>query len=171
MIPVSPADPFDLFNTSKLTGELLTLNCGKSNVKVARISNVYGNDFASENFVTSIIKDALNNGKIVLRTTPDSAKDYISIDDVVRGLYLISTKGNQGVYNLASGLNVKNESILNIIKEETGCVIEYSPISEQIIFPEISVEKIKRDLNFSISSTLTDNLKGIIKNIKENLIS
>jgi nucleoside-diphosphate-sugar epimerase len=165
-IPVDVTNPFDLFNASKLTGELLTLNCGRENVRVARLSNVYGFDFNSENFITSIIKDAVVQNKVTLRTTPDSAKDYISINDVVHLLIKISLHGKNSIYNVASGNNISNNDVLNVLKQETGCVIEFSPSAEKISFPCINIGKIKSEFGFNLSHTLLDDLKEIILRYK-----
>src|SRR5258705_4853720 len=147
-VAIHITDPFDLYNSSKLTGELLAMNCGRENIKIARLSNVYGNDFTSDNFITSIIKDAVQNGRIVLRTTPDSAKDYISLKDVVSLLLKISLEGKSVVYNVASGINTSNADILNVIQQETGCIIEYSPLAKNIIFPPIQINKLKNEFGF-----------------------
>jgi nucleoside-diphosphate-sugar epimerase len=64
---VNPQDPSDLYNISKMMGEAITLNCGRTG-RVARISNVYGSDFTSDNFLPSILRQSVNGEKIVLRT-------------------------------------------------------------------------------------------------------
>jgi len=165
-IPVNVMDPFDLFNVSKLTGELLTLNCGRENVRVARLSNVYGFDFNSENFITSIIKDAVAENKVTLRTTPDSSKDYISINDVVQLLIKISLHGKNSIYNVASGNNTSNLDVLNVLKQETGCAIDFIPSAEKIAFPRINIDKIKTEFGFHSPHRLTDDLKEIILRYK-----
>ena len=167
LVSISINDPFDLFNSSKLTGELLALNCGKKKIKIARLSNIYGYDFESKNFITSIVTDALTKGKIILRTTPDSAKDYIGIDDVVSLLYRISSEGKESIYNVASGFNTRNDEILDIIQHETGCEIEYNQAAERNIFPEIQVNRIKNEFGFSSSSNLLQNIPKIIEKFKK----
>ncbi len=170
LVSLSITDPFDLFNSSKLTGELLALNCGKKKIKIARLSNVYGYDFESKNFITSIVTDAVTKGKIVLRTTPDSAKDYIGVDDVVNLLYKISIEGKESVYNVASGFNTSNDEILKVIQNETGCKIEYLQTAERNIFPEIQVNRIKDEFGFSSSSNLLQNIPKIIKKLKQTTL-
>jgi nucleoside-diphosphate-sugar epimerase len=168
LIPVCVNDPSDLFNASKLVGELLALNCGRKNIKIARLSNVYGNDFSSENFITSIIKDAINDHKIILHTTPDSAKDYIGISDVVELLLKISLNGKELIYNLASGINTTNDEIVKIIQEETGCSIEYSKNAKHIVFPRINIDKIQNEFINNPLGHLRNDLKKIINNFKES---
>lgn len=166
MIPISVNDPFDLFNSSKLTGELLTLNSRKPKTRVVRISNVIGNDFSSKNFITSIIRSALSDGKIVLRTTPYSSKDYISVDDVVKLLYHISLRGESSIYNLASGINTTNEEICKIIQEETNCTVEYANKLDTIVFPSISINKIQDEFGYHNSSSMKTMLKKMITSFK-----
>src|SRR5262249_52328654 len=69
-----PSEADDLYNVLKAMGESVVLSCGKRG-RVARISNVYGGDFDSDNFLSSVIRDALAKGAVTIRTSPDSAKD------------------------------------------------------------------------------------------------
>ena len=57
---VSPPNAPDLYNISKVMGESIVLNCAP-NARVARLSNVYGPDFDSDNFLPSIVRDASGN--------------------------------------------------------------------------------------------------------------
>ena len=90
---VNPNDPSDLYNLSKLMGESLALNGGRPGI-VARLSNVVGPDFESENFVPSLVRDAVR-GRIELRSDPKSTKDYISVGEAVRLLMAIGSRGRE----------------------------------------------------------------------------
>ena len=148
-LEVNPINSEDLFNISKLMGESLCLNSGKDNIKIARISNVCGDDFKSNNFIYSIIKDAAEKKEILLNTTLDSEKDYIRIDDVVDALLELSKMDESGIYNIASGKNISNEVITNIIKEITGCSIKVSENAATIKFPQIEISKIQKIFDFN----------------------
>src|SRR2546423_7434097 len=63
-LQVSPSKQDDLYNISKAMGESLALHCGHR-VRIVRISNVYGGDFASDNFLSSLIRDAVNQGRVI----------------------------------------------------------------------------------------------------------
>lgn len=167
LIPVSVNDPFDLFNSSKLTGELLTLNCGRENTKVVRLSNVIGNDFDSSNFLTSILNDAFKTGKIVFQTTPDSGKDYIGIHDVVRMLFEISVNGKSRIYNLATGSNLLNSEIAAIITQKTGCEIFFEANPNKILFPKIGIGKLEREFSFKTHDTVSSLIDRLIENFKK----
>jgi nucleoside-diphosphate-sugar epimerase len=135
-------------------GESITLNCGRR-TRVARISNVYGGDFSSHNFLSTIIREALS-GRIVLQTSPASAKDYIRVDDVVDGLIAIATSGREQIYNLASGINVSNAELAEGLRNRTGCAIEFSPAGPTISFPRINIERMQKEFNFTPSPVLSD---------------
>ena len=147
-LSVNPNNLDDLFNLSKLMGESLCLNSQKNNVKIIRVSNVCGNDFGSDNFIYSIIKDAVDRKEIILNTTLASEKDYIRIGDVVNMILAISRNGNEGIYNVASGRNISNGVITNIIKEITHCTVKVSEKAIPIKFPVIQINKIKEEFNF-----------------------
>tara|TARA_B110001450_G_C17666438_1_gene499747 strand:- start:1696 stop:2532 length:837 start_codon:yes stop_codon:yes gene_type:complete len=158
-IIVSTSDPFDFYNSTKITGELLALNSGKKNIKIARLSNVFGMDFESNNFITSITKDALTSDLITLRTTAKSSKDYISVLDVSEMLIQLAQLNKSGIYNVSKGKNTENRIILNRLKELTGCVIKYDDDAVDIIFPVIVNTKIVNELNYSPKYELVDELE------------
>jgi len=158
---VNPIDKDDLYNISKIMGESLCLSSNRPNIRVIRLSNVYGSDYKSTNFLTSIIQEAVINKKVVLRSSLESAKDYVSIDDVVALIPQISIKGKCCVYNVASGINVSNQILLANLQELTGCKVEVLPNAKSIIFPEIDISRICNEFNFH-SASLLDNLENLV---------
>lgn len=168
-IVLNANDSFDIFGASKIAGELLLLNSGKPNVKIVRLSNVFGNDFHSNNFITSIVKDAIVSGKVKLQTTPDSSKDYIAIDDVCKAIIKLSYYRTSGIYNLTFGSNTTNEAITNEIARLTGAEIIYSNTAKKIIFQEINNSKLSNELGFRPSKSLIEGLPEIINSFSANL--
>lgn len=157
---VNPSKPDELYNISKLMGESLALSSGK-NVRVVRLSNVYGDDFSSSNFLTTIIGDAISNHKIVLRTAPESAKDYVSVDDVVRMLLEIVARGSERLYNVASGENLTNAKLAAAIRKITGCGVEFAPDAPCVTFPQIDIARIRSEFDFE-PRVLLDDLSNLI---------
>lgn len=144
---VDPWSPDDLYNISKLAGESLCLNHENPNVRVARLSNVYGTGMFSEgpggqNFLGSVIRDAISTRHVELQSAPGSAKDYVHIGDVVRALVLIAIDGQERIYNVASGHTVSHEQLLDRLAEITGCTWSTAPDSPHIGFPEIMTGRI-----------------------------
>jgi nucleoside-diphosphate-sugar epimerase len=152
---VRPQSANDLYNVSKLMGESITLNCGRTG-RVARIANVYGPDFTSDNFLPRILRQAAGGEKIILQTAPDSEKDYVWIHEVVENLICIAAEGKQQIYNVASGVNISNKQLAAKLQELTGCEIEYSPDAPAIKFPPINIGRVRDEFGIAPSSVLAD---------------
>lgn len=152
-LQANPLDPWDLYNLSKLTGESLCLNSGRGGTRVARLSNVVGFDPQSGNFLPSLIRDALG-GTIVLRSSPESSKDYIALEDVLALLPRIAVDGRDRVYNVASGRNIRSGRLLDELRSITGCAVEVAeqaPLGEP---PPIGIERVRREFSFDPSDPL-----------------
>ena len=113
-----------------------------------------GNDFSSDNFIYSIIKDAVNEGTIRLKTALDSEKDYISINDVVDLILTISQKGNLRLYNVASGVNISHRQIIDVIRDVSGCKIIVDQDAKTVRFPQVNIQRIKSEFGFTPANCL-----------------
>ncbi|HVF23246.1 MAG TPA: NAD(P)-dependent oxidoreductase [Pyrinomonadaceae bacterium] len=164
---VRPGNAPDLYNISKAMGESIALNCAHR-ACVARLSNVYGPDFQSDNFLPSIVRDAVSGEKLVLHTAPESAKDYISIDDVVNVLIQIATRGREQIYNVASGVNVSHRELADKLRELTGCEVEFAANAPVARFPPIDIERVRSEFAFTPSSVL-DDLPQLVESYKRAL--
>lgn len=154
-IQVAPLNPIDLMNISKAMGESLLLTCGRK-TRVARLSSVYGSDFASNSFLSAVLKEAISTHKVILRTSLDAERDYVGIDDVVDALIKIATKGRHQVYNVASGVNVSNRELTQRISELTGCQIEIVPEPSQTTYPQINIDRMREEFGFTPANILHD---------------
>jgi nucleoside-diphosphate-sugar epimerase len=153
-LQIDPGDPGRLFNISKLTGETLVLDSGRG--RIARLSNVYGPDWLSENFLTTIVHAACQDGHVTLRDAADSAKDYVHVDDVVEALTEIGLDGHHPLYNLASGGNVTHGEIAAELQRATGCRIEFGSQPRTVVFPEIDTTRLRADFSFAPRHVLDD---------------
>lgn len=143
---VDPARLDDVYNLSKLMGESLCLAIPNEKVRVARLSNVFGPDWGSRNFLATVIAEAVDAGALVFRTAADSAKDYIAIDDVVDALLMIIERGRERIYNVASGKNVTNAALATRLAEVSGCSVRFEEGAPSIVYPFIEHERIQRIL-------------------------
>lgn len=159
-IRVSPIGAGGLYNLSKAMGEAVVLTLGERG-HVVRLSNVYGDGSEGHNFLASIVTDALTKGEIVLETSFDSAKDYVSVTDVVELLPRIAAGGRQQIYNVASGASVTNGDITAGIARLTGCRISVMPNAETWRYPEIGIERVRGEFGFR-PSLLLDDLPALI---------
>ena len=168
-IHVAPLDPSDVYNISKSMGESLVLNCGRAG-RVVRISNVYGADYSSNNFLPTIIRDAITKRKIVLQTAANSEKDYIAVDKVVDAVIDIAGAGKERIYNLASGFNVSNAQLADALRDVTACSVEFSPQAPSVTFPRINTDRLRAEFNFQPSHVL-DDLPHLVDLYRRNLQS
>src|SRR5205814_832902 len=79
-IPISPSDPERLYDATKLAGEALCLALSRPAMRVARLSNLYGLNNHSENFLSQVLSEALRTRRVTIQTGPQSAKDYLHVD-------------------------------------------------------------------------------------------
>jgi nucleoside-diphosphate-sugar epimerase len=141
-------DPENLYTNLKILGESICLSYNNPKIRIARLSNVTGNNFNSNLFLPSIIRDAVNKKNIELLTTLKSEKDYILIDDVVQLLTKISLEGRSQIYNVASGINLSNKEIVSKIQKITKCELSFSTNTFDYSFPKIDITKIINEFNF-----------------------
>lgn len=167
-ILVNSLHPEELFNLTKLTGESLCITVNKPNVRVARVSNVCGYDFESNNFIYSIIKDAVHTGNIILHSTYESEKDYISVEDVAKLLLRISHEGKSKLYNVASGRNITNKEIIDQIIASTGCSVGISSNARTIKFPPINTSILSNEFGFVPMDSL-DMISDLINYYKKHV--
>lgn len=161
-LPVNSNNPSDLYNISKLMGESLCLTHPNPKVRVVRLSNVVGVDIESNNFLTALIREAVSKKSVMLHTTLDSSKDYISIEDVVSLLPLVATHGRHRLYNIAAGTNISNKQIVLMIKKLVRFRLSVSEEAVRHIHPHIDVRRIVNEFNYEPRTIL---------NVLENLVA
>ncbi|MBC3830236.1 SDR family oxidoreductase [Undibacterium amnicola] len=138
---VNPELAGDLYNLSKLMGESLCLQSGRP-VKIARLSNVYGEQMPSQNFLSEILSAAARLKTVEFFTAPESEKDYISVKDVALALPRIALVGESGIFNLASGKNISNQMIADFLTK-SGVICAFQPNAPAIKFPRIETKKVE----------------------------
>lgn len=143
-IPVSPGNPDHLYNISKLMGESACLGSGLANVRVARLSNVFGRDLASENFLTSVLREASTEKRVSLRTGLASEKDYVWVGDVVRALEAIAVRGSDPITNVAFGRNITHGEVMGALRSSMGVEVHVAPGSPTVAFPEIATGRLDK---------------------------
>lgn len=155
---ISSNDTRRLFNLTKLVSEELCIKSNK-NVTIIRPSNVYGPAINSPLFLPSIVRDAINKKCINMYVKPDYEKDYIAIEDLINcTLQLTKIKKNiPNIINIASGYNTTAKDITQIIKEKTGCTINWhTEINDIEKFPPIDISYIKENIDLKPRNVLHD---------------
>jgi len=139
-VNVNIDDPSEIYNISKLMGESLCLSFKTKNIKVVRLSNVFGADMNEKNFFGDLLHQAIYSGQVVIKQTKDSGKDYISIEDVVPSLFDILEYGKYNLYNISSGENILHQEISTIF-EKYGIKVKFTN-SMKSLPPVISNERL-----------------------------
>ena len=80
--------------------------------------------------------------RVVLRTSLDSAKDYVAIDDVCQAISRIAQNGTERIYNVASGQNTSHAQLTQVLAALTGCSIEVAPQAPKIEYPTIDTTRL-----------------------------
>ncbi len=153
---VHPSSSDQLYNISKLMGESLCHVADRPNrrVRVLRLSNVVGGNLRSDNFIYALCREALNTGLIRLRSSLDSAKDYIALADAIRLIEQVSRHGQEHIYNVASGHLVTHREVVTMITALTGACVEVAKNATVEIFPRIDVDRVRDEFQFSAEPPL-----------------
>jgi nucleoside-diphosphate-sugar epimerase len=151
---VTPHEPSDLYNLSKLMGESLCHARG-TNTKVVRLSNVYGAAMPPQNFLSQVLHESRVTGQVQIRSAPLSSKDYVSIEDVVRLLPMIATFGKHPVYNVATGRNTSNAHIGSLLQQR-GVRVSFAEDAPVRSFPIIDTSRLNEEFGVSMSSLCED---------------
>lgn len=146
-LALSPHNPRHLYDFSKGLGEVLCLTAGRGNVRAARLSCVYADDLAGDNFLHKLLCDARESGELSVNSHPRMSRDYVHIDDVCRALTAIATAGKRQIYNVASGRNTANCDLFALIGRLTGCTITPTIASDTCCprSPKIDVSALAED--------------------------
>lgn len=134
-------------NALKLAGETLCLASNRAEVRVVRLSNVIGFAPRGISLIPALIRNANLTGEMNLWITPESAKDYVAIDDVAGILPRISESGRHRLYNVAGGKNITTASIVECIEAVTRARANWRK-GETVIFPSISIDRVQKEFQF-----------------------
>ncbi len=174
------AKPISPYGETKYGGELL---CNEYREKFnletisLRYFNVYGprqNPFGAYTSVIPIFSlKTLKKEPMVIYGDGEQTRDFVFVKDVVKANVLAATsKGVNGVFNVANGNTISINTLAGKIKKITGSESEiiYKPVREgDIKHSSASVEKAKRELNFTGSFTLDEGLIQTIDYYRKEL--
>jgi nucleoside-diphosphate-sugar epimerase len=141
-IEVQPSALGDLYNITKLAGEALCLSDPRPQVRVARLSNVYGPGMGPGNFLGQVLAEGLRGGEVLLRQGLLSSKDYVALDDVLPALHAIATSGGTRIYNVARGHNVTHDAIMAVLTQRLGWRVTVMETAAAVRFPRLDVSRL-----------------------------
>lgn len=178
------------YQISKIIGELYSnyyFMQHKLPVVKARFQNVYGPGEVLgagkwrgtpatvwRNVTPTFVYRSLKHMALPLENEGKSSRDFIYVDDIVRGLMLCATRGEPGgVYNLASGVETTIYELATTINELTGSPtpVELKPRRTWDHSGRRfgSTEKARQQLGFEAQTSLRDGLSRTIDWTRSNL--
>ncbi len=150
---LDPADLSHLYDLSKALGESLAL-ASVERALILRLANVYGLDRGSRTFLSSLLQDALGSGKVILRTSLESTRNYVAVDDVVTSLLALLDLGATGIYNVAGPRSVSHREIADQLARLTGASIEVAPGAPTATAPDISIARLSAAVDYAPESVI-----------------
>jgi UDP-glucose 4-epimerase len=178
------------YQMSKIIGELYSNYYFKHlgvPITKARFQNVYGPGEVLgagkwrgtpatvwRNVTPTFIYRAIKGLPLLIENGGIATRDFIYVEDIVRGLMLLAATGKPGdVYNLASGVETSIADLANLIVEMTGKLskIELGPTRDWDHSGKRfgSTDKSRKELGFSTQMSLRDGLAATIAWTKENI--
>jgi len=150
-----------LYDLSKLLGESICLSHKNPAVRIARLSNVYGEGQNTDTFLGSVLHDLKTAGNVTIKESPSSSKDYIFLNNVVELLEAIAIKGKERIYNVASGTPTTHQMLADVISAN-GYNISFGSDAIVRAFPKINNDRITNEFKIKIRCVL-DDLPSLLK--------
>ena len=160
-ISLLSADPSDVFNLTKLAGEALCLACPRPEIRVARLSNVYGASMSAGTFLGQVLREGEATGGVVFHQSAASAKDYVNIAALVRLLPDIAVKGRSRLYNVASGRNTSHGIIAERLQQIAGWRTSFASGAPTVLFPQINTSRLAAEFG-PVSGDLPADLRTLL---------
>ena len=156
-----------LFSLIKSSAEQYCLNNTNKNIRVIRLTNVYGDHFTKQlYFLPALIRGARINRKIQITINKNSLKNYLHIEEAIPIIFGITLKGRDRIYNLAGKKRYKFIDIAKTIQKKTKCEIALSNQNLILNDPIIDISKVRKEFNFKPKKNLLKDLGRIIDNLR-----
>ncbi|MFI6560820.1 dTDP-glucose 4,6-dehydratase [Streptomyces sp. NPDC050534] len=119
--PVSPNSPY---SAAKASSDLIALAYHRTHgldVRVTRCSNNYGPHQFPEKVIPLFVTRLLDGGKVPLYGDGGNVRDWLHVDDHVRGIELVRAGGTAGeVYNIGGGTELSNKELTQLLLDACG---------------------------------------------------
>jgi nucleoside-diphosphate-sugar epimerase len=153
----------DFYALSKAAGEAVVLAAGG---RVARLSNVYGPRMERHAFLSILLRDAVERGRVTLESSLDSARDFVGLSDVAALLTRIALEGRERIYNVAGGVPVTNAALTDALAQITGCEVAVRPGAPRVVRPAVDISRAREEFGFA-PARLLDDLPALLMRQRE----
>lgn len=132
----APTYPICSYGLVKLTLEKYFALYGKlhgTDFVVARVSNPYGpwqDPSRGQGVIAALVYKALTGQAVEIWGDGENVRDYLYIDDTVRGLVELAKYGESGeVYNVSSGQGTSINEVIDVISQTLGLRLNTSYVA------------------------------------------
>jgi UDP-glucose 4-epimerase len=136
---------------------------------VARVSNPYGpwlDPLRGQGIIAALIYKALTEQTVEIWGDGENVRDYLYIDDAVRGLIELARYGESGaVYNVSSGEGTAINELIKIVSHTLGTNLNTNYVSERISDVQKSIldsTKLRRLTGWSPKFRLEEGIKATV---------
>ncbi|MEV0346256.1 dTDP-glucose 4,6-dehydratase [Nonomuraea sp. NPDC050680] len=140
--------PSSPYSASKAASDLLALAYHRTHgldVRVTRCSNNYGHHHFPEKIIPLFITNLLDGRRVPLYGDGGNTRDWLHIDDHVRGIELVRTGGRPGeIYNIGGGTELTNRELTGLLLK--ACDADW----DQVAYVE---DRKGHDLRYSVDCT------------------
>jgi len=141
------------------------------NVKIVRLFNPYGPGQQLNKIVPIFYKQAIQNKPITVFGKGKDTRDYVFIDDIIRGLWMARDLKSGEAINLATGCETSNLDMANLIIKLTGSKSKVNLVGYPKEFGNIlnqvgSNKKAKKYIGWSPKISLENGVKKTINWLK-----
>ena len=144
---------------------------------IIRCGNIYGpGDFNFKRLIPEIIMSSIRNKRFTIRSSGNSTRDYVYVEDVVNAYVslmnkLIKYPSQIRIYNVSSKYNYSVIEIVNMILKYMNC-LHLKPIitnksKKEINFQRLNYSKIKKELKWKPQTNIKTGLNKTIKWYKD----
>lgn len=87
---------------------------------IARVSAPIGNEMPSDRLIPTLVRNALRGYPTDLGGSGNRLQDYVHVEDIAEGLFMLTTPEDSGIFNLASGVSITNLELADFVYRTIG---------------------------------------------------
>lgn len=171
--PLMPNSPYA---ASKASADLVARSHFRTyglDVRITRCSNNYGPNQFPEKIIPLFVTNLIDGLKVPIYGAGLNVRDWLHVDDHVRGIHAVLTRGKAGeIYNIGGGTELSNaeltrkilslmdkdESSIEYVEDRLGHDLRYS----------VNIAKISRELGYKPLVDLEVGLRETVEWYQEN---
>jgi dTDP-glucose 4,6-dehydratase len=171
--PLAPNSPY---SAAKASSDLIALAHHRTHgldVRITRCSNNYGPHQYPEKVVPLFITRLLTGRRVPLYGDGGNVRDWLHVDDHVRGIELVRTKGRSGeVYNIGGGTELSNKELTALLLD--ACGADWSSVDHVADRKghdrrySVDCRKITRELGYEPRTDFADGLARTVAWYRDN---